>query len=82
VSGRLTVNDQDVAVRAALDDAGVLYTARDYVASHIEAGRLVPLLEDWQTRSTALYLYYPSRRQVPVPLQAFIAFLRGNLRTR
>jgi DNA-binding transcriptional LysR family regulator len=80
VSGRLTVNDQDVAVHAALDGAGVLYTAVDYVAPLIEAGRLVPLLEDWQTRSTALYLYYPSRRQVPAPLQAFIAFLRENLK--
>ena len=82
VSGRLTVNDQDVAVRAALDGVGVLYTALAYVAPLIEAGRLVPLLEDWQTRSPALYLYYPSRRQVPAPLQAFIQFLRENLRAR
>ena len=81
-SGRLTVNDQDVAVRAALDGVGVLYTALAYVAPLIEAGRLVPLLEDWQTRSPALYLYYPSRRQIPAPLQAFIQFLRENLRAR
>jgi DNA-binding transcriptional LysR family regulator len=82
VSGHLTVNDLDVAVRAALDGVGVLYTALDFVAPLIAAGRLVPLLEDWQTRSSALYLYYPSRRQVPAPLQAFIAFLRENLRAR
>jgi DNA-binding transcriptional LysR family regulator len=81
VSGRLTVNDADLAIRAALDGVGVLYTALDLVAPLIEAGRLVPLLEDW-ARSGALFLYYPSRRQVPAPLQAFIEFLRENLRAR
>lgn len=57
----------------------MLYTALGYAAPEIKAGRLVPLLEDWWTRSAAIFLYYPSRRQVPVPLQAFIEFLRENL---
>jgi DNA-binding transcriptional LysR family regulator len=63
---------------AALDGVGVLYTALDLVASLIEAGRLVPLLEDWQAPSGALFPYYPSRRQVPAPLQAFIEFPAGE----
>jgi hypothetical protein len=29
--------------------------------------------------SAAFFLYYPSRRQVPLPLQVFIEFLRKNL---
>jgi len=82
VEGRLTVNDPELASRAALDGVGVLYTALGYVAPEIKAGRLVPLLEDWQPRSAAIFLYYPSRRQVPAPLQAFIEFLRKNLRAR
>ena len=82
VEGRLTVNDLDLAIRAALDGVGVLYTALGYAAPEIKAGRLVPLLEDWRTRSAAIFLYYPSRRQVPAPLQAFIEFLRENLRAR
>ena len=82
VEGRLTVNDPELALRAALDGAGVLYTVRDYAAPGIEAGRLVPLLEDWRTASSAIYLYYPSRRQTPVPLQTFVEFLRENLPTR
>src|SRR6266403_2124298 len=80
--GRLTVNDPELALRAALDGVGVLYTALGYAAPEIKAGRLVPLLEDWRTPSAAIFLYYPSRRQVPVPLQAFIDFLRENLRAR
>ena len=30
-----------------------------------EAGRLVPLLEDWWTSPAEIFLYYSSRRQVP-----------------
>lgn len=82
VAGRLTVNDPDLAIKAARDGVGVLYMALGYVAPEIAAGRLIPLLEDWRTRSAAIFLYYPSRRQVPAPLQAFIEFLRENLRTR
>ena len=80
VEGRLTVNDPELAIRAALDGGGVLYTGLGYAAPEIEAGRLVPLLEDWRTPSAAIFLYYPSRRQVPVPLQVFMAFLRANLK--
>jgi DNA-binding transcriptional LysR family regulator len=76
VEGRLTVNDPELAVKAALDGVGVLYTALGYAAPEINAGRLVPLLEDWRTPAAAIFLYYPGRRQVPVPLQAFIEFLR------
>ena len=79
---RLTVNDAELAISAALDSMGVPYTGLGYVAPEIKAGRLVPLLEDWRSRSAAIFLYYPSRRQVAAPLQAFIEFLRENLRAR
>jgi DNA-binding transcriptional LysR family regulator len=82
VEGRLTVNDPELALKAALEGVGVLYTALGYAGSEIKAGRLVPLLEDWRTPATAIFLYYSGRRQVPVPLQAFIEFLRENLQAR
>jgi LysR family transcriptional regulator, regulator of peptidoglycan recycling len=78
--GTLTINDPDLAIRAAVDSVGVLYTAAGYAAPEINAGRLVPLLEDWGLPSNAIFLYYSSRRQVPAPLQAFIEFLRQSLR--
>src|SRR4029077_20258916 len=49
VEGRLTVNDPELAIRAALDGVGVFYAALGYMAPEIRAGRLVPLLEDWWT---------------------------------
>ena len=80
--GSLTVNDPDLAIRAAVDGVGVIHTAEGYAASEISSGRLVPLLEDWRPPSSEIFLYYPSRRQVPAPLQAFIEFLRENLPSR
>jgi DNA-binding transcriptional LysR family regulator len=80
VDGTLIVNDPELAVRAAVDGAGVLYTALEYVAPFVASGRLVPLLEDWPTRAAELYLYYSTRRQLPAPLQVFIGFLRANLK--
>jgi DNA-binding transcriptional LysR family regulator len=82
VQGRLTVNDPELAIKAALDGVGVLYTALGYAAPEINAGRLVPLLEDWRTPAAAIFLYYPGRRQVPAPLQAFIEFVREKLQAR
>jgi DNA-binding transcriptional LysR family regulator len=82
VNGSLIVNYEELAIRAAVDGIGVLYTAYGYTEPEIKAGRLVPLLEDWHGASAKVFLYYPSRRQVPAPLQAFIEFLRKTLRGR
>src|SRR3981081_1104613 len=48
VEGRLTVNDEELAIRAAVDGVGVLYTALGYAAPEIKAGRLGPLMEGWR----------------------------------
>jgi DNA-binding transcriptional LysR family regulator len=76
VEGNLIVNEEPMQRRAVVDGVGVAYTLSDCVAPLIREGRLVALLEDWTPRIAGLYLYYPSRRQVPAPLRAFIDFLR------
>ena len=50
------------------------------IEAHIGKKRLVPLLEDWTPRSVGFYLYYPSRRQVPAALKAFIDFIKAHAR--
>jgi hypothetical protein len=39
---------------------------------------LVPLLDDWCAYELDFFLYYSSRRQIPLPLQTFIAFIRQH----
>jgi len=75
------VNEPELLVRAALEGIGLLYMVEDYVRSMISAGRLIPVLEKWMPPPTdAFFLYYPSRRQNPVPLQSLIDFLRTSLK--
>src|SRR5262249_52443884 len=82
VTGHLILNHEELALRAALDGVGILYLAPGYAEPHVKAGRLVPMLESWSGPSRQIFLYYPSRRQVPLPLQVFIEFLRQNLQVR
>src|SRR5262245_9873541 len=57
---------------------GIANLAEMMVAAAISTGKLVPLLRNWEPRMSGLFLYYSSRRQVPAPLQAFIAFMRRH----
>lgn len=80
VDGRLVINNDDMIVRAAIDGAGIGCLPRAAVEEPLREGRLVQLLAEWTRVGTGLYLYYPSRRQVPAPLRAFIDFLKAEIR--
>jgi DNA-binding transcriptional LysR family regulator len=80
VTGSLISSDGELAIRAALDGVGMARVPAIYVAPHIASKRLVPLLEDWAPRSVGFFLYYPSRRQMPAALQAFINVLKAQSR--
>jgi DNA-binding transcriptional LysR family regulator len=78
VNGSLVVNNMNLMVQAAVDGIGIGYTIESYVETHIAQGRLVPLLTDWSPEHHSYYLYYSGRRQLPVPLKVFIAFVRQH----
>jgi DNA-binding transcriptional LysR family regulator len=78
VKGSLIVSDGDLSIRAALDGVGIARLPLSAIDTHIAKKRLVPLLEDWMPRSVGFYLYYPSRRQIPAALKAFIGFIKVN----
>jgi DNA-binding transcriptional LysR family regulator len=80
VKGSLIVSDGDLALRAAADGVGIARLPATSVGPLIGGKRLVPLLEDWQPRSVGFFLYYPSRRQTPAALQAFVDFLKAHSR--
>lgn len=76
VSGPVTMSDQDLMIRPVLDGLGLAYVFEDQVKDHIKAGRLVQVLVDWCPYYPGFYLYYPSRRQLPAPLRAFVDYTR------
>lgn len=75
VSGPLSTTDNDLMLRAVLDGVGIGYLFDYHVAEHITAGRLVSMLDDWTPPFPGFHLYYPSRRQMPPPLRAFVDFV-------
>jgi DNA-binding transcriptional LysR family regulator len=78
VEGALITNDLDHLMRTALNGLGICYMLEDYMAPHVAAGRLVPLLEGWSLPFAGFHLFYPSRHQMPPKLRAFITFLRTD----
>ncbi|WGD52510.1 LysR family transcriptional regulator [Bradyrhizobium sp. CB1650] len=72
---KLISTNMSLAMRAALDGAGIWATIDGYVSEALTSGALVSVLEDWCEPFPGPFLYYPSRRQVPPALRAFIDFV-------
>lgn len=76
VEGQLVVNDIALVRQAAVDGLGLCYLPRDYLDAQIEAGKLVPVMDEWCPPFSGYHLYYPSRRQQSPALAAFVAAVR------
>src|SRR5213595_809602 len=70
---KLIANYPGLAQRAARDGVGYWMTFEDYAREGIKSGALVSVLEDWCAPFPGPFLYYPSRRQPPPALAAFVA---------
>jgi DNA-binding transcriptional LysR family regulator len=76
VEGSLTVNDHDLALRAGVDGIGIVQLPEASVSTLVSDGKLVPLLSEWSPWWAGFFLFYSSRRHVPVKLRALVDFLR------
>jgi DNA-binding transcriptional LysR family regulator len=65
----------DLAVRAAVAGSGVIQLFEDWLRPYFDGGSLEPVLQAWWQRFSGPFLYYPSRRQLPAPLRAFVDFI-------
>jgi len=80
VGGPLCANNGDLLVEAAVAGAGLILQPEFLAAKHLAAGRLVPVLPQWQeSPEIALYALYPATRRVPVTVRALIDHLAGAL---
>jgi DNA-binding transcriptional LysR family regulator len=77
LSGGVTVNVPDLAVRAAVDGVGIAYAAEELAAPFLRTGELVAVLEGCAPPVEAFFLFYPGHRQVPAALRAFIDMIRA-----
>lgn len=78
VEGRLVTNDNALQIRAALDGVGLAYVMEHTVVKELADGRLVRVLPRFCAPFPGLFLYYPSRTQLPPKLRALVDFLRAR----
>ncbi|RZL68660.1 MAG: hypothetical protein EOP77_00575 [Variovorax sp.] len=76
VDGQTTFNSTVLMLQAALDGLGFAYVPYDLMKPHIDAGRLIPVLEYWWPTFPGYNLYYANRRQIAPALALVIGTLR------
>ena len=73
--GLLESNDGQILRAAALDGLGILVQPTYIVYDDIVAGRLVPILDDWDLPHLTINLAYPSRKHLSAKVRTFIDFI-------
>lgn len=75
VKGLLESNDGQILRAAALDGLGILVQPTYILYEDMVAGRLVPVLDDWDLPRLSINLAYPSRKHLSAKVRTFIDFM-------
>jgi DNA-binding transcriptional LysR family regulator len=75
VSGNLHSNNGDLLAEAAALGAGIVFEPAFIVGPEVRAGRLVPLLQDFEPPAMPIYAVYPSRKHLSAKVRLFVDFL-------
>lgn len=75
IQGLLESNDGQVLRAAALEGLGILIQPSYIVYDDIVAGRLVPVLNDWDLPRLQINIAYPSRKHLSAKVRSFIDFM-------
>ncbi len=78
VRGSLSTNDGEIAVNWALAGHGIVMRAEWDIARHLQSGRLVQVLENYQTPPADIHAVYPQRHHLSGRVRAFVDFLAGR----
>lgn len=78
VKGLLESNDGQILRAASLDGMGILIQPSYIVYDDIVAGRLVPMLDDWDLPRLTVNLAYPSRKHLSAKVRTFIDFMAAH----
>jgi len=75
VQGLLEANDGQVIRAAALKHHGILVQPMYIIHEDVVAGRLVPVLREWELPRLTINIAYPTRRHLPAKVRCFVDFL-------
>jgi DNA-binding transcriptional LysR family regulator len=77
VEPQITTNDLRLMIRTALAGGGITFALEETFRPFVEAGKLVPLLEDFLPPFPGIFLYFPQRRNMAPKMRALIEHVRG-----
>jgi len=80
ISGRMRTNNGDAAVAAAIGGAGLMMAASYLVREHLAAGRLVTVLESFESPPTVLHALFPHARLMSAKVRVFLDYLANLTR--
>jgi DNA-binding transcriptional LysR family regulator len=75
VAGTLHCNNGDLLAEVAAAGAGIVFEPAFIVGPDVRAGRLVPLLQDFEPPPVPIYAVYPSRKHLSAKVRRFVDFL-------
>lgn len=73
--GVLEANDGQVVRAAALRHLGILMQPMYIIHEDVVAGRLVPVLQEWELQRLTINIAYPTRRHLPAKVRCFVDYL-------
>src|SRR5205085_3439257 len=75
VSGHLHSNNGDLLAEVAARGGGIVFEPAFIVGPEVRAGRLVPLLQEFEPLPVPIYALYPSRKHLSAKVRRFVEFL-------
>lgn len=79
VAGRMRANNGDLLRDAAIAGMGITYLPTFILGDALKDGRLIQVLQGFETAPLALSAVYPQHRQNSRPVQALVDFLREHM---
>ncbi|MET4491205.1 LysR family transcriptional regulator [Bradyrhizobium sp. LA7.1] len=80
IVGNIAVDNGDAIMQLALAGHGIARVGHFHVQRELEAGRLVPLLEDFDTGETeSFHAVFVGGRTIPGRVRAFVDFFAGRV---
>ena len=81
VNGKAAVNETGLYIKMCLDGFGLAQLAEGIVSEHLQEGRLIEVLADWQPPSVPVTLLYPHQRFLSPAVRAFADWVAELIQT-
>lgn len=75
VSGRVNSNNSELLAEAAAQGVGIAFAPGFVLGPALRAGRLVPVLPEFEPPALPIYAVYPSRKHLSAKVRLFVEFL-------